>query len=88
MKKYYEYDESLWIRESGKGGRIVCFCLGGKHKGATWRMSKEDFSRFKRLKLSRTKDYEKIQKYLKIEVSEVSPLTIIGDKVIKCESWK
>lgn len=84
--KYYECDDSLWVRESGKGGRIICFCLGGKHKGKTWRMSKEDFSRFKRLKMNRNKD--KVQEFLKTEGNRESPLAIIGDKAIKCESLK
>lgn len=57
----YEYDNSVWIRESGKGGQVRCFCIAGKHKGTRWKMNKETFAQFKKIK-----SQERFQELFKI----------------------
>jgi hypothetical protein len=68
---YYEWDNSIWIRESGKGGRIKCFCLGGKHRGRKWLMSKDEFSEFRRIR-----NRERIEELFNIRMVKGAPLSL------------
>lgn len=71
---YYEYDDSLWLKRGGKGGRVKCFCIGGKHKGRKWIMTKEEFSQFKRMRPER--DFERMEKLLEVRTNKDASLSI------------
>lgn len=78
MSSYYEYDNCLWMKTAGKGGRIKLFCLGGKRRGDKHITDKQGLSGFKSLKAGR--DTERINQLLTMPVD---PLTRNIQKQIK-----
>ena len=70
MSIYYEYDQTLWIRDNAKGGNVRLFGLGGKRKGERFIVGKEKFSTFN--KLSSDKDGKKIGEYLEVKVNKTT----------------